>query len=354
MSRRGLTFLVAGVVTLVLVVLGAFLPVPYVVLVPGPVTDTLGSVPGSQRPVVSVSGAKTFATSGHLYLTTVGVVPGSCDDQPTLFQALRAWFDHTEAVEPQQVICPPGESSGAVQQQNEQDMTRSQRDAVTAALLELGYTPTSQQVLVGDVTPKSPAAKVLRVGDALLAVDGQQVTSADRLRALIGARPAGSRLSLTIDRGGQRRTVSVSSVSSPGPRPRPIIGITPDLHATFKGVNVSIGIDPAQVGGPSAGLAFTLGIVDKMTPGSLTGGRTVAGTGTIDGFGHVGPIGGIQQKIAAAVRAGASVFLAPAGDCADAKTAAPSSLTLVRVETLHTALEALRAIRTGSGSFPRC
>jgi PDZ domain-containing protein len=161
-------------------------------------------------------------------------------------------------------------------------------------------------------------------------------------------------LALTIDRGGQRRTVAVTSIASPGPKPRPIEGFTPDLHATFKDVDVAIGIDPAQVGGPSAGLAFTLGIVDKLTPGSLTGGRTVAGTGTIDGFGHVGPIGGIQQKIAAAVRAGASVFLAPAGDCADAKAAAPASLTLVRVETLHGALQALKAIRTGSGSFPRC
>lgn len=354
MSRRGLTFFVAVISAGALVLLAALLPVPYVVLVPGPVTDTLGVVPGSSTQVVSVSGAKTYPTQGRIYLTTVGVVPGSCDDQPTLLQALRAWFDHTEAVQPHQVICPPGESSTAVQKQNEQDMSRSQRDAITAALLELGYHPSSRRIVVTDVTPKSPAAAVLRAGDVIAAVDGTRVTSSNQLRSLIGAHPVGSRLQLTIVRGGHRQVVPIRTIKAPGEPSRPIIGVTPDLQASFKGVRVDIGIDPEQVGGPSAGLAFTLGIVDKLTPGSLTGGRIVASTGTIDGSGHVGPIGGIQQKIAAAVEAKASVFLSPAGDCADAKEAAPSSLVLVRVDTLHTALEALQAIRSGSDSFPRC
>ena len=353
MSRRGLTFVVAGVATVVLAVLAAVLPVPYVVLVPGPVTDTLGTVPGSGTDVVSVDRARSYPTGGHLYLTTVGVIPGSCDAHPTLLQALRAWFDDTEAVQPHQVICPPGESPADVQQQNEQDMTRSQQDAITAALLELGYEPASKQVIVGSVTAGAPAEKVLRAGDAILAVNGTEVSSADRLRSLIGAHPARSTLTLTIERGAKQRDVRVSTIAEPATG-RPIIGITPDLQATFKRPRVSIGIDPAQVGGPSAGLAFSLGIVDKLTPGSLTGGMTVAGTGTIDGFGHVGPIGGIQQKIAAAVRAGASVFLVPAGDCADAAGAAPSSLALVRVDTLKTALDALEAIRAKRSDYPHC
>jgi PDZ domain-containing protein len=101
---------------------------------------------------------------------------------------------------------------------------------------------------------------------------------------------------------------------------------------------------------------FTLGIIDKLTAGDLTGGRTVAGTGTINASGDVGPIGGIQEKIAAATRAPvqASVFLVPAADCADAKAAAPSSLTLVKVDTLQTALDGLQAITSGSSDFPRC
>jgi PDZ domain-containing protein len=119
-------------------------------------------------------------------------------------------------------------------------------------------------------------------------------------------------------------------------------------------VSVCIGVDPTAVGGPSAGLAFTLGIIDKLTRGGIVRDRTVSVTGTMSPSGAVGPIGGIQQKIAAAVRAHATVFLAPAGDCADAKKVAPSSLTLVRVDKLATAVAALKAIDAGTGGFPRC
>jgi PDZ domain-containing protein len=119
-------------------------------------------------------------------------------------------------------------------------------------------------------------------------------------------------------------------------------------------VKVHIGIDPDVIGGPSAGTALALGIIDKLTPGGLTGGRTIAGTGTVDGFGTVGPIGGIQQKIAAAAKAGASVFFAPASECSDAKAAAPKSLTLVKVQTLVGAVQALDTIKSGSTAFPHC
>jgi len=353
MSRRGLTFVLAAVLTLVLGVLAAVLPVPYVVLVPGPVTDTLGTVDGT-RPLVAVHGARTYDVSGHLYLTTVGVVPGDCGAHPTLLQALRAWLAKDEAVQPHQVICPPGESPSAVQQQNEHDMSQSQRDAITAALLELGYKPTSRQVTVGDVQSDAPAADVLQAGDAIVAVNGESVGDVTELRDLVGAHPVGTALSVTIERNGKRQDVAVKTIDSGDADHRPIMGITPDQQASFARIRVTIGVNPQDVGGPSAGLAFSLGIVDRLTPGALTGGRTVAGTGTIDGFGHVGPIGGIQQKIYGALDNDATVFLAPAGDCADAKAVAPDSLTLVRVETLHGALDALAAIRSGSTDFPHC
>jgi PDZ domain-containing protein len=355
MSRRGLTFLAAGVFAAVLIALGYVLPVPYVVLVPGPVTDTLGTVAqNSSTQVVSVSGATTYPVNGHIFLTTVGVVPGSCSAHPTLFQALRAWWDKSEAVEPHQAICPPGETSQAVQQQNEQDMTDSQRDAVTAALLQLGYKPSSEQIIVADVDPGAPAAQVLQAGDVVVAVDGTKLRSAAQLHALISAHAIGTTVRVTVRRGKATHTYAIRTVASTVGKKHAIVGITPDINATFKKPSVQIGIDPAQVGGPSAGLAFTLGILDKLTPGGLTGGRTIASTGTIDGFGIVGPIGGIQQKIAGAERAGATVFLAPAADCADAKSVASKSLILVKVETLKTALSALRAIDSGSTAYPRC
>jgi Lon-like protease len=346
MSRRGFTLALAGGLAVVLGILTSVLPVPYVVLVPGPVTDTLG--------VVSATGAKTYPTSGHLYLTTVGVVPGDCDAHPTLWQALRAWWHEDEAVQPHQAICPPGDSAQQVEQENEREMSQSQRDAVTAALLQLGFKPTTQHIIVADVTSGLPAEQVLAKGDVIDTIDGQPVTGVAKLHELINARPVGSTLNVGITRNGKQKTVPIKTVRSTDGSNRPLIGIEPDLSATFSGVKVKIGLDPAKVGGPSAGLAFTLGIIDKLTPGSLTGGRTVAGTGTINGFGIVGPIGGIQQKIAAAANAGASVFLAPASECADAKAAAPKSLTVVKVDTLKTAVSALNAITSGSNAFPRC
>jgi PDZ domain-containing protein len=353
MSRRGLTFGLAGVLLAVLIVLAAFLPVPYIVLLPGPVTDTLGNVPGTSTPVVSVNGTRTYPTGGHLYLTTVGVVPADCSEHPTLWQAIHAWFDKTQAVEPMQVQCPPGQSDASVRHANESDMSQSQRDAITAALLHLRFPTVTREVTVATLTSGAPAAKVLQDGDAILAVDGTSVNSLKQLRAVLAKRKPGDSVSLSIDRGGKHRDVTVHTTAAPGTS-RAIIGFSPDLNATFKKVKAKIGIDPAQVGGPSAGLAFALGIVDKLTPGDLTGGKAVAVTGTINGFGIVGPIGGIQQKIAGAHKAGATVFLAPASECADARSVAPSSMTLVKVTTLSGALDALAAITSGTGSFPRC
>jgi PDZ domain-containing protein len=355
MSRRGLTLAVAGALLVLLVALGSVLPVPYVVLVPGPVTDTLGSVStGAQtsRPVVSASGARTYPTSGHLFLTTVGVVPGSCSDHPTLWQALQAWWNHEDSVEPHQVICPPDESSQQVQQQNEQEMSQSQRDAVTAALLQLGYKPTKTTVLVGDVSPGTPADGRLESGDVIDSVNGTAVTGPAQLRRLITAVGVGGQVTVGITRDNKHRDVQLHTINAGDGRP--VIGVQLDINAQFRNVKVKIGINPADVGGPSAGLAFTLGIIDKLTPGSLTAGHTVAVTGTIDGFGQVGPIGGIQQKIAGASRQGATIFLAPAADCSDAKKVAPSSMTLVKVDTLKTALSALKTIATGGTNFPRC
>ena len=358
MSRRGITLLTAGAIAIVLGVLAAILPVPYVVLVPGPPTDTLGDV--GSTPVIAVTGMKTYDTGGHLYLTTVGVIPASCDRDPTLSQAIRAWFDSHQAVQPKQAICPPHQSSDEVQQQNANEMSQSQSDAQTAALLYLGIKPSSLQLTVGDVTAGTPAASVLQAGDVLLAIDGTAVTGPAQLHNLIGAHAIGSTLTVTIERGGHKQDVKIKTVVSSDGSGRPMIGITLDQHATFSSVHVRIGIDPNSVGGPSAGLMFTLGIIDRLTPGGLTGGKTIAGTGTIDGFGTVGPIGGIQQKIAAATgfgpspRVHASYFLAPASECADARTAAPKGLILVRVDTLKTAVAALKAIAAGSDNFPHC
>jgi PDZ domain-containing protein len=358
-TRRRITLGVSLVVLLSLVLIAGMLRVPYVILLPGPVTNTLGQVPSNllpsgakDRPVISITGRQTQPTNGKLYLTTVDQLPGDCNDYPTLWQAVRAWFAKSQTVYPHQLLCPPNQSASSVQQQNAAEMSQSQSDAVTAALFQLGAKPLTQHVSVGSVSSGTPAAKVLIDADVILAVDGTSVMTLPELRAALGAHPVGTPIRLTIQRADKTKTVTTTTIA--GPDKQPVLGITADRVATFPGIHVSIGIDPNIVGGPSAGTALALGIIDKLTPGGITGGRTIAGTGTVDGFGTVGPIGGLQQKIAAAVKAGATVFFAPASECSEATSAAPKSLTLIKVDKLSTVVSALQDIKAGKSNFPHC
>jgi Lon-like protease len=359
MTRRATTLVVALVILVGLIGVARFVKVPYVILLPGPVTDTLGNVPSADTtngkpggPVIEISGVRTQPTNGHLDLTTVEELPGDCNAHPRLWDAVKAWFSRSQTVEPYQVECPPGQTSQQVQQQAEQEMSQSQINAVTAALTELGYKSTGNRVAVSSVESGVPAAKVLRSGDVIEAVNGTPLRTVEALRTAVRAQPAPASISLTILRDGTTRTVSTTTIK--GSHGVPMIGIATLTAPTFNRVQVTIGIDPDVIGGPSAGTALALGVIDKLTPGGLTGGRTIAGTGTVSPQGKVGPIGGIQQKIAAAVKAGATVFFAPASECSDAKAAAPSSLTLVKVTTLHDAVTSLQAIKAGSSAFPHC
>lgn len=348
MSRRALTLVVAAGLSVLLCLAGAFLPVPYVALLPGPVTDTLGTAKG-EAPLIRVVGRTTYPTTGHLYLTTVEVY-GDPQHQPTLLSALSAWLDHTKAVVPQQLIYPPGQTDKQVEQQNAQEMEESQQHAITAALRQLGI-PVRQQVVVAEVTKGAPAEGRLRVGDVLLSVDGTTVTDEPTLRRLISRHKPGEQVHLQVRRDGKTLAVTVGTVAAQDNTKRAIVGVLTDVHHTYP---FTVAVDLKDVGGPSAGLMFALGIVDKLTPGDLTGGRSIAGTGTIDDTGTVGPIGGIQQKVIAAGRAGVSVFLVPAADCASARSTEHNRVELVRVDTLSTAVKALEAIDSGSGAVPHC
>jgi PDZ domain-containing protein len=359
MTRRAATLLVALVVLVGLVGGARFIKVPYVILLPGPVTNTLGNVPGVDTasgraggPVISISGAKTQPTSGRLYLTTVEELPGDCNSHPTLWEAVKAWFSSSQTVEPQQVECPPGQTNQQVRQEAAQQMSESQIHAIVAAFTELGYHSTGNRVEVGSVESGVPAAEKLQPGDIIVTVDGKQIRSTPQLIAAVQAKPAGSSITLAILRDNVAMTVTTTTVKGPDGQPR--IGVGALLAPTFNGISATIGISPDAIGGPSAGTALALGIIDKLTPGGITGGRTIAGTGTVSPTGRVGPIGGIQQKIAAAVKAGATVFFAPASECPDAKAAAPSSLRLVSVRTLHDAVNSLKAIKAGSRAFSHC
>ncbi len=332
MTRRSGTLLTSGVLAVVLLFAAVFASVPYVSLGPGPTFDTLGSSGG--RPVITISGRETFPTEGHLDLVTVGV-----RSRLTLGQALLGWFDRSQAVVPRELVFPPGKTDKQVDAENAQQMTASQDAATSAALAQLGI---PVQVAVASVAEGSPAQGQLQPDDVLTRVDGTAVTGAAQLRTLVSDRAPGATVTLEYVRGGATRETTLATTSSGETPARAVVGVGTRVVYPF-----TVDISLMDVGGPSAGLMFALGIIDKLQPGPLNGGRFVAGTGEITPEGGVLPIGGIQQKLVAARDKGATVFLVPAQNCADAASSRPDGLTLAEVGSLPDALEALAAVREG-------
>jgi Lon-like protease len=333
-SRRTWTLLVSLGLAMALGLLGAMATVPYVALGPGPTFDTLGTVAG--KPVVTIEGTRTYPTSGHLNMMTVSVI-----DNVTLYGALALWMSGRSELLPRDEIFPPELSEQQVEQQNQQMFRASEANAKVAALRYLGY-PTT--VVLGEVVPNGAVSGKLAVGDRLLTVDGRQLRSAQELVTLLAGSHPGQLVQVRFQRGDappREVTVPLGTGAQPG-HGYLGIGVTEQPE-----VNFVITITLADVGGPSAGLMFALAIVDKLTTGQLAGNTFVAGTGEIAPEGQVGPIGGIQLKMIRAREAGASVFLVPAGNCAEAVQRAPAGLRLVRVDTLADAVLALDQIRAG-------
>jgi Lon-like protease len=343
MSRRTLTLLIAGLATVAALAVAVLVPVPYVILGPGPTLNTLGTQSG--QPLITVPGHRTYPTSGHLNMVTVSYEGGPGTDL-NIFQALRAWLDPSEAVVPESELFPAGQSAQQTQAQDTAEMTDSQETAQAAALTAL-HIPYQTQVDVVATVPGAPAAKVLKAGDVITAVDGVAVTGETQLTTLITSHPAGSVLRLSVLRSGKALSLSVATKESGG---KPIIGVAVQENYKFPfTVKISVG----DIGGPSAGMMFALGIIDKLTPLNLTGGKFIAGTGEITAAGQVEAIGGIQQKMVGARDAGATVFLAPASNCSDVVGAIPAGLRVVKVSTLSQAMTYLEDLKAGK-PVPSC
>ncbi|MGA4994196.1 YlbL family protein [Nonomuraea bangladeshensis] len=345
MSRRALTLLLAGFLVLAFGVAGAFRPVPYVVLSPGPTENTLGEL--EKKPVISISGRQTYPTSGALSLVTVAYQGGPAA-QIDLLTALRGWIDPDVAVVPQETIFAPNRDPKEVEEENTVEMTNSQDSATAAALNELKI-PYSMIVSVVSTEKGKPADGKLLKGDEITSIDGKDAKDVDIVSSTVKAHKPGEEVVFGVLRGGQKIAVPLRPIA--GPKGQPQVGVLMQTKYKFP---FDVDINVGDVGGPSAGLMFSLGILDKLTPGELTGGKKIAGTGTIEPTGEVGPIGGIQQKMIGAKKAGATVFLTPADNCGEAVQAAPDGLRLVRADTLHAAVQALDALRTGTGNVPAC
>ncbi|MFD1543697.1 YlbL family protein [Nonomuraea guangzhouensis] len=345
MSRRALTLLVAGFLVLALGVAGAFLPVPYVVLSPGPTENTIGEV--EKKPVITISGHQTYPTKGALRLVTVAY-QGGPSSRIDLLTALRGWVDPTVAVVPEETIFPKSRSPKEVEEENTVEMTNSQDFATAAALTELKI-PFGMVVTVASTEKGKPADGKLRKGDEISTVDGKPAANVKIISDAVKAHKPGESVAFTVIRGKDKTDISLPTVA--GPSGQAVVGVV--MQESYK-FPFKVDINVGDVGGPSAGLMFSLGILDKLTPGEITGGKDIAGTGTIQASGEVGPIGGIAQKMVGARKSGATVFLTPADNCAEAMKAVPDGLRLVKAETLHAAVSALDALRTGKGDVPAC
>jgi PDZ domain-containing protein len=346
-DRRFTAMGVSAVLTLILGI-GLFaLPVPYVVETPGPTFNTLG-VDKTGNPVISIKGRETFRANGNLDLTTV-YVEGGPEGHVSLVSAFAGWVDKSNAVYPVEMIYPEGVTKEESDQESAVAMATSQEDAVAAALNELDV-PFDQKLKIADVPDSSPSQGKLEAGDIFVTVGGKPVTALKVIQDELAA-GAGQPVTVVVDRNGN----SVTETITPGKNAsgRYILGVLLEYDFTFP---VEVTISLQEVGGPSAGMMFALGIVDTMTPGDLTGGRKIAGTGTISPDGSVGPIGGVGQKMVAAQRAGATLFLAPAANCEQVLGHVPDGLQVVKVENLAEAKKAVEMVGAGqdTAALPTC
>jgi PDZ domain-containing protein len=333
------------VVVAVLALVGGFVKIPYVSIGPGPTYNTLGSVDG--QVVIEVNGTKTYKTSGQLRMTTVSI-----NDEVTLFDALGKWVSGRYALAPRDEYFQPGQTQEDLERENTKMFQDSQSAAETAALR---YLDNPVKVIAQEITRGAPADKVLQPGDRLLEVNGQPINVQEDVRkALQGTKP-GQTVSITFQHETEpKKTVDVklakASDFGSDNRPEGFLGLAPADRADVK---FETTIHLQDVGGPSAGLVFALAIVDTLTPGEMEDGRTIAGTGAIDVKGNVQPIGGIPFKLIAAHEDGATTFLVPKDNCAEAKSNAPEGMDLVKVETLAGAVEAIKDLDEGR-TPPHC
>ncbi|MGW3628993.1 YlbL family protein [Streptomyces sp. NPDC005122] len=361
MPRRTATMLASTLILIALLCAGVFITVPYSEMSPGPTVNTLGDHDG--EPVLQISGRKTYPATGHLNMTTVRVT--SADYRMNLVEAVYGWLAHDNKIVPHDTLYPDGKTEEQSTQENAEEFSQSQESAKVAALKELNI-PVKSWVIVSTVVKGSPAEGRLHAGDVIKKVDGTAVKAPDDVAKLVTRHKPGEKVVFTVvplkeqaaaEKANRTATetqdVTITTAKSADRgAARAIVGISAGTDHTFP---FDIDIKLADVGGPSAGLMFALGIVDKLTPDNLTGGKFVAGTGTIDDGGTVGPIGGIEMKTVGAREKGAQYFLTPKDNCAAAAKGTPEGLTLVKVNTIDDAMSALKDIRSGkTADLPKC
>lgn len=330
-----------GVLIAGIVVAGFLIHLPYVIISPGSATPL-------DSQVVQIEGAQTYPDdAGNILFLTVQV----STSEPSVWRVVTSWLDPDRAVEDRNSV--QGCLTDAQNQQfNSELMDQSQNDAKYVALTRLGYSVPANpvQIRVVEVCRDAPAHSALETGDQVLAVDGTDISDAAAIGTLVRAHRPGDRVSITYDRNGVTRTASITAgkyaedgrtcLPAEGSTSGSIcLGVSSQEFVTYQ-FPIDVKIDTQLVGGPSAGLAFTLAIVDDLTPGSLTGGKRVAVTGTIAADGRVGDVGGVEQKAITARTNGVQLMIVPKAEVKDARRGA-GDVRVVGVENIDQALDAL-------------
>jgi len=345
-----------GVFVAVVVVAGFLIHLPKVIISPGSATPL-------DAQVVQIHGAPTFPEStGDIRFLTVQV----SSHDPNVWRVVTAWLDPDRDVEDKDTVqgCLTDTDN---QRYNTDLMDQSQNDAKYVALTRLGYSVKANpvQIRVVEVCSDAPAHEKLQTGDQVLAVDGKDVASVSQIGDLVRAHQPGDRVTVTYDRNGVTRTATITAgrlrTEGSGANARQAcvpaqgsttgttcLGVASQEFATYQ-FPIDVKINTQLVGGPSAGLAFTLAIIDDLTPGSLTGGKQVAVTGTIAPDGSVGEVGGVQQKAITARTNGVQLMIVPKGEAADARRGA-GDVRVVGVSNVDEALDALH--RAGGVEVP--
>ncbi|MBB6173242.1 PDZ domain-containing protein [Nocardiopsis mwathae] len=349
MLRRVITLFAAFALLVGFGVAGMYLPVPYLVASPGITLNTIGEDPDG-GPIIRIDGEDHYEHDGGLSMVTVQY-SGGPSTRMDLFTVLSAWLSPSQAVLPEEALFPPDRTVEEISEAQSVQMNDSQTNATAAALTQLGI-DYDTRALVAGVGEDLPAAGAIKEGDIITSVDGDPVDSKEEVVEKVGDRTPGDDVEVGVDRDGTEETVTLTTVE--GDDGTPIIGVLVSNDMDFPmDVEISVG----DVGGPSAGLMFSLGIMDRLSQESLTGGHRIAGTGTITPDGEVGAVSGVEQKMVSAAREGAEYFFVAAGACPQTfDSAATGEIEVVKVGELGDAVDALDAIRTGDGldALPRC
>ncbi len=345
--RRPQLGTIAGLATLGLVAAGALLPPDFVTEGAGPTFNTIGDYQGKQ--LISISGHPTYPTDGDLDMTTV-YVAGGPNGATGALNVLSAWFNKDSTALPADALYEPTMTQQQVSSQNTADMTNSQSSAQAAAAKHLNLEYSTTLTVQGAT---DDAAAKLDKGDVLKSIDGKPLKTYEQLKTtLADGKGTPIELGYTKGTGGEEKTIRATPQKDPSSGEYRLgLYLKSDYDFPF---HVDYGLE--SVGGPSAGMMFTLGIIDEMTEGSMTGGKHFAGTGTIDADGKVGAIGGIRQKMIGAKNSGASVFLAPSENCDEVVGHIPDGLSVVKISTIDDAVNAVEKVGKGEdpASLPQC